>query len=380
MATGWSNAELLASVEAYRLMVAKQGAGQSYSKKQIYEELAERFGRTAKAFEYRMQNISAVLDELGLPWLPGLKPAVNVGSEMKVRLIKIIQGETVQEKNAVYLTKDLVWEKALAAVVQLGGVATRKQVKEWILERYPEYDEDNLADLYMMSVNSPARTSYSQNHKPRRTDQGNRYDKLFKVARGTFEIYAPEQHGIWEIYPDPSSGNRFGLSVRQIVNPIEDALLAAEKQVEQTAVFDPDNIVDARSRVMAAIVRRRGQSTFRKNLMVAYGNACAITGCNLPAVLEAAHVHPYKGEHTNDVSNGLLLRADIHTLFDLGLIAIESKTMAVRVSPELKNSEYEKLDGSLLRQPKDPSRRVHPDALNWHLRQCAWSYDVDEVL
>lgn len=64
MAKGWSNEELLASVEAYRRMAEKQEAGVSYSKKQVYEELAARYGRSAKAFEYRMQNISAVLDEL----------------------------------------------------------------------------------------------------------------------------------------------------------------------------------------------------------------------------------------------------------------------------------------------------------------------------
>lgn len=94
----WSNEELLASVEAYRQMAEKQGAGLSYSKKQVYEELAARFDRTANAFEYRMHNISAVLNELGLPWIPGLKPTMNVGTNMKVRLIQLIQGKTSEKK------------------------------------------------------------------------------------------------------------------------------------------------------------------------------------------------------------------------------------------------------------------------------------------
>ncbi|PMZ70544.1 HNH endonuclease [Pseudomonas sp. FW305-70] len=373
MAKGWSNEELLASFEAYRRMAVKQAAGVSYSKKQVYEELAARFDRTTKAFEYRMQNISAVLNELDMPWIPGLKPAVNVGTDMKVRLIQLIQGKTPEKDTEVGNLEDSrTWEKALAAVTQLGDTASRKQVQDWILARDPGYNTKNLADLYMMAVNSPARTGYSQNEKPRRTDQGSRYDRLFKVGKGIFEIYDPVQHGIWEIYPDTSSGSRFGVSIRRISNPVEEALAVAEDAAEQAAIFDPTDVADARKRVTADIIRRRGQPAFRKALMDAYGDACAITGCNLPAVLEAAHVHPYKGDHTNVVSNGLLLRADIHTLFDLGLIAIESETMVVRVSPKLEDTDYGKLDGSPLRHPKQNSHRVNPEALDWHWNQCGW--------
>lgn len=375
MAKGWSNEELLASVEAYRRMAEKQKAGSSYTKKQVYEELAARFERTTKAFEYRMQNISAVLNELDLPWIPGLKPAVNVGTDMKARLIKLIQDKTPESDTVVgSLADKRNWEKSLAAVTQLGGTVSRKQVEDWILSRDSGYNIENLADLYMMAVNSPARTGYSQNKKPRRTDQGNRYDRLFKVGEGIFEIYDPIQHGIWEIYLTASPGNRPRISIRRISNPIEKALAIAEKHAEQVESFDPTDVADARKRVTADIIRRRGQPAFRKALMDAYGDACAITGCNLPAVLEAAHVHPYKGVHTNVVSNGLLLRADIHTLFDLGLIAIESETMVVRVSPKLENTEYRKLDGSSLRHPKKKSHLVSPEALDWHWNQCEW-YD-----
>jgi len=153
---------------------------------------------------------------------------------------------------------------------------------------------------------------------------------------------------------------------------MEGALAVAERNAEQTAAFDPTDVADARRRVSADIVRRRGQPAFRKALLDAYGNACAITGCSLPAVLEAAHVLPYKGDHTNVVSNGLLLRADIHTLFDLGLIAIQSERMVVRVSPELENTEYGRLDGSLLRLPKQNSQRVSQDALDRHWNHRSW--------
>jgi 5-methylcytosine-specific restriction protein A len=79
-AEGWSKEELLASVEAYVEMQRKERGGQPFTKKRYYENLAATFGRTEKAFEYRMQNISYVLSLMGRDWLPGLKPAKNVGS------------------------------------------------------------------------------------------------------------------------------------------------------------------------------------------------------------------------------------------------------------------------------------------------------------
>ncbi|MCU9955675.1 MULTISPECIES: HNH endonuclease [Burkholderia] len=61
-------------------MLENERAGQPYVKKAVYDRLAGQFNRTAKAFEYRMQNISYVLALMGREWLPGLKPAKNVGA------------------------------------------------------------------------------------------------------------------------------------------------------------------------------------------------------------------------------------------------------------------------------------------------------------
>src|SRR5205823_2979542 len=87
--------------------------------------------------------------------------------------------------------------------------------------------------------------------------------------------------------------------------------------LEKPIVFDPISIEDGRRRIQAS---RQGQFAFRAALIEAYGGRCAMTGCDILEVLEAAHIVPYRGPSTNAVSNGLLLRADIHTLFDLGLI------------------------------------------------------------
>lgn len=90
MSEGWSHEELEASVRAYFDIWNGQRAGLRVVKSARYSELAGRFNRSAKAFEYRMQNISYVLTLMGRDWLPGLKPAKNVGAHMAAAIESII--------------------------------------------------------------------------------------------------------------------------------------------------------------------------------------------------------------------------------------------------------------------------------------------------
>lgn len=86
MSAGWSKEELRAAVDAYVEMQRKDRTGKPFTKKRYYDELATKFGRTAKAFEYRMQNISYVLSLMGRDWLTGLKPAKNVGANVAAEI------------------------------------------------------------------------------------------------------------------------------------------------------------------------------------------------------------------------------------------------------------------------------------------------------
>jgi hypothetical protein len=133
--------------------------------------------------------------------------------------------------------------------------------------------------------------------------------------------------------------------------------------------FDPKNIPDGRRRIIASVIRRLGQQAFRRKLVSAYAGQCAITRCKTLWVLEAAHISPYRGIKTNLVTNGLLLRADVHTLFDLALISVEPKSLVVKTSRLLKGSQYESLDGRGLSLPAKAS--VHPNtaALEYHFSQ-----------
>lgn len=135
-----------------------------------------------------------------------------------------------------------------------------------------------------------------------------------------------------------------------------------------------DDFEDGRDLSIAVVVRevvqRRGQLAFRRDLIEAYGGRCAISGCNAEAALEACHIRPYKGPRTNTLSNGLLLRADLHTLFDQGLLAVDTKSMTIIIAPELEGTTYETLTGKFVSVPERMPDDSNLEALDSH---CRWA-------
>jgi len=119
--------------------------------------------------------------------------------------------------------------------------------------------------------------------------------------------------------------------------------------------FDPGTL-EEQERVLAAVRRRLGQPAFRAALMEAYGGKCAISGCAVTQVLEAAHIVSYQGANSNHVQNGLLLRADLHTLFDLHLVRIDPDELTIIVDASLQGTPYWELDGTKLFQPSAAMR------------------------
>jgi predicted restriction endonuclease len=156
--------------------------------------------------------------------------------------------------------------------------------------------------------------------------------------------------------------------IKSLTSPAElEALsVAQEKTAEVSGAFNPQDIIDAREKILASIVRRRGQPQFRQKLITAYGGKCAITGCNATETLEAVHILPYRGPETNHLSNGLLLRADIHILFDLGLIAIDTSEMIVLISSRLNSTIYAQLAGKHIHIPEVDTYRPNIEVLNQH--------------
>jgi len=112
----------------------------------------------------------------------------------------------------------------------------------------------------------------------------------------------------------------------------------ADEEVQEAGFSLED--VDLRAVVFRQIKARRGQQAFRDSLRERYGDQCMISGCTLMDVVEAAHIKPYRGDGDNHPANGLLLRADLHTLFDLDLIGIEPESLMVRVHPDAEPTGY----------------------------------------
>ena len=113
---------------------------------------------------------------------------------------------------------------------------------------------------------------------------------------------------------------------------------------------------DSRRSVLREIKQRRGQRRFRDALRTRYGDTCVVSGCTVVDILEAAHINPYRNETDNHPSNGLLLRADLHTLFDLFLMSVDPDSLTVRFHVRvLGDPTYVALEGATLSGPA-PSR------------------------
>lgn len=141
--------------------------------------------------------------------------------------------------------------------------------------------------------------------------------------------------------------------------------------------FDPLNVEDVRDRAFRAIKVRRGQKAFRSALLTAYGQRCAVTGCAVLELLEAAHIIPYLGSDTNHVTNGVLLRADLHTLYDCVLVSIDPQTLQLAIAPCLSDSSYRHLAGRTLRRTQTTGAAPSKRALAHHFaefqkRHCRW--------
>ncbi len=146
-----------------------------------------------------------------------------------------------------------------------------------------------------------------------------------------------------------------------IVSDVLEATARAELDDAETPV--PADDYDSRLRTIRQLVARQGQSAFRNGLMAAYRGRCAVTGCDVPAALEAAHLRPYRGPDSNIMANGLLLRADIHNLLDLQLLAFDPSSRQLVLSKQLAGTHYEALSGTALDAPVERSHRPSQDAI-----------------
>jgi len=117
---------------------------------------------------------------------------------------------------------------------------------------------------------------------------------------------------------------------------------------------------------------RLGQGTFRLAVTGAYSRACAITMEHSLPVLEAAHIKPYSENGAHEIPNGLLLRSDIHRLFDMGYVSVSPDHrfhVSKRLRADFENGRsYYPLDGRSIRIPESRTEHPDPNLLAWHFK------------
>jgi putative restriction endonuclease len=115
---------------------------------------------------------------------------------------------------------------------------------------------------------------------------------------------------------------------------------------------------------------RLGQNTFRIAVLEAYNRGCAVTGEHSLPALEASHIRPYAQNGPHEIRNGLLLRADLHRLFDTGYITLTPE-LRLEVSSRLREDyhngrSYYPLQGTQMQIPVDSSNWPAREFVEWH--------------
>ncbi|MFY9779964.1 MAG: HNH endonuclease [Candidatus Baltobacteraceae bacterium] len=118
------------------------------------------------------------------------------------------------------------------------------------------------------------------------------------------------------------------------------------------------------------VAARRGQGAFRLMVIDAYDRRCAVTGERTLPVLEAAHIQPFIEHGRHEVRNGILMRSDLHKLYDRGLVTVEPD-LTFRVSRTIdrdysNGKVYYALEGKTIASPARAEARADKARLAWH--------------
>jgi len=202
-------------------------------------------------------------------------------------------------------------------------ILPRKTIKpEWRCDNGHEFDEPRV-------IFEPA--------KEFKANYGNQYIKLSNITMAQLIDETPRYNGQMSIQ-EVNHQWAVALLTSQPTTILD--LNANEADQDIPTLTDEDQ----RQVVERQIKQRRGQKIFRDQLLKS-NPICAVTGCKLVDILEAAHIDAYRNDSHNHISNGLLLRSDIHTLYDLNLCAIDPNTKTIHFSAEAWKNGYSEFEG-----------------------------------
>ncbi|MBB6411854.1 HNH endonuclease [Mesorhizobium sangaii] len=205
-----------------------------------------------------------------------------------------------------------------------------------------------------------------------------RYRKVDPATAGPIEIgcriltqpfFLPESQ--WFSPPASWSPNIVSLRGYDTAEPEGKALWEAA-QAAMTHLVDPHFLAEEQARYgQPTLIRPRlGQGAFRLVVTDLYGRRCAITKERTLPALEAAHIRPYADGGEHSPSNGILMRRDIHSLFDQGYVTVTSDhrfEVSRRIREEFENGRhYYELHGSEITLPASQAAQPDAAALRWH--------------
>jgi putative restriction endonuclease len=180
------------------------------------------------------------------------------------------------------------------------------------------------------------------------------------------ELWIP-QPGDW--HRNIQRGRTYDLRTdpgRSLWRAVADRLQAATSLPTDTDQSEiPGGWTDA-----VATRRRMGQGTFQAVVLDAYGRQCAITSEKAVPALDAAHIRPFADNPIHELHNGLLLRSDVHRLFDAGYITVTpgyQVEASQRMREDFNDGEtYLRLHGTAVQVPRRAEERPSAAALMWH--------------
>lgn len=204
-----------------------------------------------------------------------------------------------------------------------------------------------------------------------------RYRKLDPADRSDFEIGCriltqPFFFDEKDWLPVPSSWSRNTQTFKTYDTDDPDGLALWNAVSDRLVSPMPAGLAEGQSRFgEPQLIRPRlGQGAFRILVTDNYARRCAVTLERTLPALEAAHIRPYAEGGKHDARNGLLLRRDIHSLFDAGYVTVTPKLefeVSGRIKQEFENGRhYYELHGKEIFVPRDAWSRPDADALRWH--------------
>ena len=173
------------------------------------------------------------------------------------------------------------------------------------------------------------------------------YSRTFRLADRPFPIKALDL-----VYVTRSQQNAIRRLAPDVLRPVLEEYLVTGEPWWEVHVREEERILGGHG--VGLSKTRVGQQRFREAMLSRFGETCAFTGPQPPGALEAAHLYLYSKNPEHDVRGGLLLRSDLHALFDRWLIAIDPVTWSIQVAPELKRYPHlADLDGRAVQLPEN---------------------------